>query len=1314
MQGYLETPGLYDPSVYSQFLTCLQDSIALFKKYNPIPTAQIGAYEYVQESIDQAISDLNSYASRLVIVSNGTVEQEAAALRLQLQTLPADGQNLNGRVRLVPFSQSADGSKDIINLKGKHYLVLGEGGNHYVVNANWTDGNGELPLKLVTVDDTNSYSVITDGAVPSMAFTFSYRGVASNGMPSYVLRFHNSTYLGVGTKYSNWNNLYYVKQESASTLSAAPQIRLDHPSGVNWVRISNVSGTHGLRQATDLSCMRWKDNSAGDNDYAGNALFLYRIWSTKSLLTAIKDMSGYLDTPEFFDEEVFRKFLTCMKESIALFEKYNVSPTSMIQAYDFIQDTLDQKEAELRAFASQLSFQVSAPSSASLNTTTKIHQLPLACCYVIQTRGGKIIIIDGGWQENNTEGKYLFSYLQKITGDSTPHIDAWFITHAHADHHGCVPTFADLYKDQVTIDAFYFHYPTYEQISKYLVEAGVEGTWGAADWLPSWIIPKFKNAEGGPTKCITVNTEHSGLCDNSFDFDEVHIDILLTFEDVVWAAENVTGTYSGTSENAGRVFSNLTFKQLLSDNMNETSTVFRATVGGKSILFTGDINYIGGYMLNKFHAAHASNSSSYYSIKSDYVQVSHHGHYGLPKNTYYTIDADVAMWPVNYDEWNDNDYQNLICTKQWFNDMGAKSYPAYQGPHIFEFPVVRSEGAITVPSALKEYIFDAEYYSAKYPDLAKLYGTDENKLYYHFLNYGIEEGRCASPFFDVTFYANQNGQHLSDTFKGNYIAAFEDFLSKYKTTTLMKLSENFDPTVYKALHTELHNQGIRSNFSLLKHYVANGYPKGEIASTTFLCEDRTMTYHEDCTVTQPVAATCTTAGKTAGIKCNTCGLVLSRSETVPVTGHSEVVDRGTPATCTTAGLSDGAHCSVCNTVTREQTELPPLDHNIVDGACTVCGERYTGTLLDFTPNSPELDYSWTVLKCCEVPTFDTEGSGYMTGKLSASGGETRTDIYIGMLAVNNPDNLNHKIRTADEVFQLRYKLDLDIEIPAENRTKFYLKTGAVAQSAGYSETYQVATTQEVKDEEGYTVVTVQVPENLVGQIIETIRIDLLDYIGYVALEGSYSIDYIYMGPGCTAPNAAHSIITIPGKAPTCTEPGLTDEVYCSLCDEILATQEEIPALGHTVVTQEAVPPTCTNSGLTEGKYCTLCKEVFLAQEVLPRLGHSYSYTELDPQTHQTLCVNCGQSKTNSHSYENGLCVCGAVEIKEPIEDSSLKLSHSLNLASDISVNFVVLKTMLADFDLSTVYVEAEIDMYEGNEKTGTQTLRLEPVDTGYY
>ncbi|OIZ62720.1 hypothetical protein BLA28_20205 [Eisenbergiella tayi] len=41
-------------------------------------------------------------------------------------------------------------------------------------------------------------------------------------------------------------------------------------------------------------------------------------------------------------------------------------------------------------------------------------------------------------------------------------------------------------------------------------------------------------------------------------------------------------------------------------------------------------------------------------------------------------------------------------------------------------------------------VFDAEFYAQNYPDVAAVFGTDENLLYQHYVQYGISEGRLAA------------------------------------------------------------------------------------------------------------------------------------------------------------------------------------------------------------------------------------------------------------------------------------------------------------------------------------------------------------------------------------------------------------------------------------------------------------------------------------------------------------------------------------------------------------------------------------------
>lgn len=75
-----------------------------------------------------------------------------------------------------------------------------------------------------------------------------------------------------------------------------------------------------------------------------------------------------------------------------------------------------------------------------------------------------------------------------------------------------------------------------------------------------------------------------------------------------------------------------------------------------------------------------------------------------------------------------------------------------------------------------------------------------------------------------------------------------------------------------------------------------------------------------------VAATCTKTGLTAGVKCSICNTVITKQTTVAAKGHTEIIDKAVAPTCTATGLTEGKHCSVCNTVTTAQTTVPAKGH----------------------------------------------------------------------------------------------------------------------------------------------------------------------------------------------------------------------------------------------------------------------------------------------------------------------------------------------------------------------------------------------------
>ena len=72
---------------------------------------------------------------------------------------------------------------------------------------------------------------------------------------------------------------------------------------------------------------------------------------------------------------------------------------------------------------------------------------------------------------------------------------------------------------------------------------------------------------------------------------------------------------------------------------------------------------------------------------------------------------------------------------------------------------------------------------------------------------------------------------------------------------------------------------------------------------------------------------CTEDGsKRVTYRCENCHREFSQSETIPSMGHTEVEIPAVPATCTSVGRTEGIKCSVCRKILKEQDPLPMTDH----------------------------------------------------------------------------------------------------------------------------------------------------------------------------------------------------------------------------------------------------------------------------------------------------------------------------------------------------------------------------------------------------
>ncbi len=135
----------------------------------------------------------------------------------------------------------------------------------------------------------------------------------------------------------------------------------------------------------------------------------------------------------------------------------------------------------------------------------------------------------------------------------------------------------------------------------------------------------------------------------------------------------------------------------------------------------------------------------------------------------------------------------------------------------------------------REITFNACYYANRYPDLKAVYGYDAVALYRHYLNWGIQEGRCASPLFDPAYYLEVQTD-LKAAFGNDYVAAYRHWLQNGYFEE-RESSEYYNGVYYRENNSDL--AGMDS-YGLLHHFLTFGIFENRIANQTGLQVDAGM------------------------------------------------------------------------------------------------------------------------------------------------------------------------------------------------------------------------------------------------------------------------------------------------------------------------------------------------------------------------------------------------------------------------------------------------------------------------------------------
>ncbi len=383
----------------------------------------------------------------------------------------------------------------------------------------------------------------------------------------------------------------------------------------------------------------------------------------------------------------------------------------------------------------------------------------------------------------------------------------------------------------------------------------------------------------------------------------------------------------------------------------------------------------------------------------------------------------------------------------------------------------------------------------------------------------------------------------------------------------------------------------------------------------------------------------------AGVKtftCENCG--KTRTEEVAATGKHEFVQGETPATCT-SNKKVGLVCSVCGATKGEMTEVPGTmkDHNYqpeneVPATCYKAGRKAgiwctechdvmdgmevipaTGKHVEEVIKGYKADCKNTGLsdgKRCTVP-----GCGAITVKQEVLPIDPNNHHDAGAVTVLKPATctstgissikcsycgVNKYVFTpvGEHVFADEL---VDIVNPTCTEDGTGVRTCTIC---GKKEVVTIEATGHdwIADEDGVKTCSV---------CGETLTSEICTHNKTVVIPGKDATcteSGLTEGKKCTICNeiivkqeeipAGHKEEVVPGKPATCKETGLTDGVKCSVCGEILLAQEEIPFAAHT---EEVIPgkaATCQETGLTDGVKCSVCGEILMEQEEIPVGAHT--------------------------------------------------------------------------------------------------------------
>lgn len=245
--------------------------------------------------------------------------------------------------------------------------------------------------------------------------------------------------------------------------------------------------------------------------------------------------------------------------------------------------------------------------------------------YIVKSENGKIIVIDGGHDE---DGLPLYEIIKSLSDEEIPTVEARIITHPHGDHYGALRKICktDELLDSIRIKKLIYHFP------KDFVDAKGKGISGAINSL---------DAVGAAT-----DAEHMiPTVDQRMEIDGIKLHFLYTPTDLT-----------------------------ILDNPNQLSLIFTVEGKNKKVMFTGD-----AYKRNMQIVTWRYPKR----LKCDILQLPHHGLCDTGDMDFYKrVDAETVLIPISVagDRTMRSDMYGERPLANRFAEENAKNvYKAFEG-----------------------------------------------------------------------------------------------------------------------------------------------------------------------------------------------------------------------------------------------------------------------------------------------------------------------------------------------------------------------------------------------------------------------------------------------------------------------------------------------------------------------------------------------------------------------------------------------------------------------------------------------------------